>query len=346
MANISDVANRANVSAMTVSRVTNNSGYVKAETRERVLRAMQELNYHPNYLARSLVEQRTHMMALIVPDITNPFYTSVARGAEDMARARGYRLILCNSDESLDKEQEYVNMCLSIRVDGLVIVSAGDESRTHLAKFQTYAIPVVLLDREVPGIEADLVTGDNVYGSSRLVEHLIAQGHRRIAMVGGGRSISTSRERLAGYRLALEEAGIAFDEDLVYETSYARSPKPAIVDALLAEANRPTAVFAGNNFVATGIILELRRRRLQVPEDIAIVCFDDIDPLSLAEPFLTVAMQPAYEEGRLATQLLLERIESDPSSATLNPRKIVMKPELLFRRSSGAPGEWKPTVVE
>ncbi|SFU84704.1 substrate-binding domain-containing protein [Alicyclobacillus macrosporangiidus] len=334
MANISDVARLAGVSPMTVSRVINHSGHVKEETRLRVLRAMKELNYVPNDLARSLVRRRTDTLALIVPDITNPFFTTVARGTEDTARKNDFRVVLCNSDEDPAKELEYIRMCVSIRVDGVIIAAAGDGSRKNLELLDSFEIPYVLVDRKVDGVQADVVTGDSRMGAFQLVKHLIDLGHRDIAMITGFLTTSTARERRDGYRRALEEHGIPFREAWVKETSYMRNMDFTLVEQLLDCTPRPTAIFAANNFLAVQVIRGLRHRGLRVPEDMAVVCFDDVDPYSLVEPFLTVASQPAYNFGTIATQLLIERIEHGEGPAP-SPRSIVLQPEVIIRKSSG-----------
>jgi LacI family transcriptional regulator len=334
LANINDVAKRANVSTMTVSRVINQSGYVKEETRQRVLKAMQEVNYVPNGLARSLVRQKTQTLALIVPDITNPFFTTIARGTEDMARKNGYRLILCNSDDDLAKEQEYIDMCLSIRVDGVIIAASGDQSKANLQKLKKMQIPFVCIDREIKGIQADIVKGDSVQGARKLVDHLISLGHKQIALISGPTTISTSRERLDGYREALEQHGIAYDPRYVKETPYNQATPANIVHDLLALSPRPTAIFAGNNFVAAHVIRALREQQIRVPEDIAVVGFDSVEPYEITEPFLTTAIQPAYNFGSLATQMLVERIDGAPVEKA---RKIVLTPAIAIRRSSGPP---------
>lgn len=331
MANIIDVAKLAKVSPMTVSRVLNQSGYVKEETKQRVLKAMKEVNFIPNGLARSLVSQKSKTIALIVPDITNPFFTTIARGTEDIARKNGYHVILSNTDEDSAKEQEYVDMCLSLRVDGVIIASAGDKSKANLEKLKIFKIPFVCIDREVEGIDADLIIGDSVAGSSALTQHLIDLGHRHIAYVAGPFSVSTSRYRFQGYKETLLKNGIKYNPAYLKETSYNLFPKTPIVEDLLACEPKPTAIFASNNSVASQIVRELRERKLRVPEDIAIVAFDELEPYAIAEPFLTSAIQPSYNFGSLAVQLLLERIDDVRIKQF---RKIVLEPEIVIRLSS------------
>lgn len=331
MANIMDVAKRAKVSPMTVSRVLNQSGYVKEETKQRILQAMEEVNYIPNGLARSLVKQKSMTLALIVPDITNPFFTTVARGTEDMARKSGYRVILCNSDEDLKKEQEYVEMCLSIRVDGIIIAAAGDRSAASLEKIKKHNIPFVCIDREVAGVDADFIVGDNAAAARTLTQHLIDLGHRRIAMISGPFSVSTSRERIQGYQEALASNNIPFLPEYLIETSYNQRADLQFVDVMRAWQTPPTAIFAANNFVGAQVFRGLRNMNLRVPEDVAIVTFDEMEALFITEPFLTSALQPAYNFGSLAIQLLMERMDG---AAIKQPRRIVLAADIAIRRST------------
>ncbi|TLS52905.1 LacI family transcriptional regulator [Paenibacillus antri] len=333
MVTIYDIAKLANVSAMTVSRVINNTGRISESTRARVKQVMQELNYVPNSMARSLVKQETKMLSLLITDITNPFYTTLARGAEDTAMRNGYKLLFGNSDEDYAKERDYVDMVLSTRADGVLFAPAGDGSAEHLRMLQRRNVPFVILDREVPGIEADHVLGDSREGARRLVEHLLALGHRRIAMVGGRQDVSTARLRYAGYLEALKLADVPFDSALVHDVGYTAVEGFAFVDALLSAEAPPTAVFAANNFLALAVIRALRERGVRVPEDLSVVCFDDFGESIVLDPFLTVARQPAYEFGSLGMQLLIERIQGAAGAA---PRKIVLPSELVVRQSSSA----------
>jgi LacI family transcriptional regulator len=333
MVTIYDIAKKANVSAMTVSRVINNSGRISDKTRIKVKKIMEELNYVPNSTARSLVKQETKMLSLLITDITNPFYTTLARGAEDAAMLLGYKLLFGNSDESLKKEKEYVDIIMSTRVDGVLFAPAGDSSIDHLTALQRHRIPFVLLDREVPGIESDVVIGESKEGARQLVEHLISLGHRRIGLVNGSTTISTARQRYAGYWEALKLNDIPFDENLVMELGYKHLQDTSLLDPLLNLDNPPTAIFAANNFLATGIVSALRSRNIRVPDDMSIACFDDLGIASQLNPFLTVAAQPAYQFGYLGIQLLIERIQN---RAGTDWKKIILPIELICRDSTRA----------
>ncbi|WP_134701318.1 LacI family DNA-binding transcriptional regulator [Ammoniphilus sp. YIM 78166] len=331
MATIVDVARKAQVSPMTVSRVINGTGTVKEETRKRVIEAMEELHYYPDYNARGLVKKKTNLLYLLMTDITNPFFTTLARGAEDQANRHGYRLLFGNSDESLDKEKEYVEMLLSTKVDGVLFAPSGDDSLKHLQTLRKHNIPFVILDRYVPGIESDQVLGDNLLGARLLMEHLIQQGHRSIACLCGPQHISTARDRLKGYRESLLLNGIPYDSALVMETDYKLESGRFAMETLLSRESYPSAILAANNLVAIGVIQALQRRGFSIPEQMRVVTFDDLGPLSILHPFLTIVSQPAYDFGSMGVQLLLDRIHG---TGPKEWRTIVLPPQFIDHQSS------------
>lgn len=332
MVTIYDIAAKANVSAMTVSRVINNTGKISEKTRLKVKLVMEEMNYVPNQTARSLVLQQTKLLFLLITDITNPFYTTLARGAEDAAKKYGYRLLFGNSDESLEKEADYITTILTTRVDGVLLAPAGDPSLPHLQSLRKHNVPFVLLDREVPGMECDIVLGDSKEGARALVEHLIERGHRRIAMVNGSSTISSARLRLQGYKEGLKLNEIPFSQDYVYETSFGSLSDLSEMQAWLEQLEpMPTAILTGNNVLAVEVMRLLHARNLNVPQDMSIVCFEDLGPYSEVEPFLTVAAQQAYQFGYMGMTMLIERIADREGS--LPWKKIVLPAELLIRRS-------------
>jgi LacI family transcriptional regulator len=330
---IRDVARHAGVSPMTVSRVINESQQVSLATREVVEAAIQELGYVPNVLARGLSARRTRILALIVPDAANPFFTMIVRGAEVIARQAGYRVILCNTENDFEQEHEYVQAMLEHRVEGILIAPAGDRSLATLRLIAQQGVPFVQIDRRVEGMPFDLVQGDGVGDARRLVQHLITVGHRRIAMFVGVSDVSTSRDRLRGYQLALESAGLVFDPGLVFESSFTPEGGYQAAQRLLWLEQRPDAIFAINYMVAVGALRALREQRLDVPHDLGLACFDDIEHAALICPFLTVMVQPADSYGRIATDLLLARIEG---TAPESPRSVILSAELIVRESCGA----------
>ncbi|GIL14046.1 MAG: LacI family transcriptional regulator [Chloroflexota bacterium] len=332
MSTIGDVAKRAGVSAMTVSRVINNSGYISQETRERVEQAIAELGYVPNALARSLRFKRTKTIALILTDITNPFFTTLARGIEDAASEQGFSVIFCNTDESQDEEAEYLSVVVQKQVDGVLLVPASSSSES-VTFLRDRGVPCVLLDRRLPGAAVDTVRGDSEAGAYQLTRHLLDLGHRRIALLNGPSSVSTAEDRLAGYRRALDEAGLSSAAS-VYEGSYTVEGGYRTAKKMLAAAPRPTAVFAANNFIAIGALRVLREAGLRVPDNLSLVAFDDLPTTMMIDPFFTVIGQPAYEMGQRATQLLLEHLAGQSPA---EPQEIVLPAQLIVRRSSGPP---------
>jgi LacI family transcriptional regulator len=332
-----DVAARAGVSPMTVSRVINNSPRVQAETRRRVQAAIVELEYVPNRLARGLIRRKTGTLALLVPDVANPFFTLIVQAAEDVAWRAGYHVILCDTRAEVEREREYLEDMVEFQVEGVLIAPVSDRSRSNLRILARSNTPYVLIDRSIAGFDADLVQGDSVAGARRLVEHLVELDQRRIAMITEVPEISTARERLQGYHQALEAAGIEQRPEYVVEAS-AVDPRGGYEAALrLLDLERPpTAIFAVNNIVAAGVVEAAHERRLQIPGDLALVCFDDIEHVSRLYPFLTVMAQPAATFGTLAAQLLLDRI----AGRVRERRRVVVLPaDLVVRRSSGAEHE-------
>lgn len=331
MTTIADVAKRAGVSTVTVSRVLNGSDKVKRATRERVQRAIAELHYLPSAAARSLRSKRTRALALLVPDITNPFWTTVARGVEDAAQNGGYSILLCNTDENPEKQLRYLDVIIGQRVDGVMITPHHPDAR-RLARLRDRKIPTVILDRRVEGWEVDTVYGDSISGARALVRHLIGLGHRRIAVISGPESASSAEDRVAGYQLALAEAGLEIDPRLIKRGEYKTCSGEKLAEQVFEEGLGVTAVFAANNAIAMGVIQAAIGRGLRIPQDVALVCFDDFPAFSCIFPFLTVAAQPAYEMGKTAAELLLGRLEGDLETP---PRHVVLPTHLIVRHSCG-----------
>lgn len=332
MPTISDVAKRAGVAPVTVSRVINNIDSVNLSTREKVLQAIEEMGYVPSGVAQSLRSKRTRSLALLVPDITNAFWTTIARGVEDAAQSHGYSILLCNTDENTAKQLRYLDVVISQRVDG-VVIAPYDSDAQNLAKLRQRNIPTVIIDRQIDEWNVDSVTGDSISGARALVQHLIGLGHRRIAMISGPAITSTSADRVAGYCIALTEAGIPVDPALIKYGEFRAASGERLTLQILDEGHTPTAIFAANNAIAMGVIDALGRRGLRVPHAMALVSFDDLPNTSHFFPFLTVAVQPAYEIGVNAAQLLLSRLDAD---VHLQPRHVVLPTRLIIRYSCGS----------
>ncbi len=333
MSTIHDVAGRAEVSSATVSRYLNNSGYVGKKTRVRIEQAIDEMQYVPNSLARSLHSKTTHTLGLLLPDIVNAFWTGVARGVEDEAREWGFNVILCNTDSDLTKQKDYISILLQKQVDGLVYVPLSRESHAsleNLLQVERHGVPFVVLDAPVEGIAADTVLVDSRRAARELIHYVIDCGHKRIAFLTGHKGHFTAEERLTGCFEALAEAGIQPDPDLIYYTTYDEPGGYQMASRLLKVIPLPTAIFTGNNMIALGTIKALREAGLRVPQDISLVCFDDIPQASLIDPFLTVASQPAYEIGQCGTRMLLQRISGQ---APAEPQTVVLPAEIIVRKS-------------
>jgi LacI family transcriptional regulator len=330
MPTIRDVARRAGVAPITVSRVINNDSYVSHETRRRVELAIAELDYIPNALGPSLRSKRTNTLALVLSDITNPFWTTVARGVEDTANKHGYHIIMGNTDESPQKQEEYLIFLLKKQVDGFLLVPVSSRS---LDRLQQRRVPFVVLDRRIPDKQIDSVRGDSVAGAYDLTRHLLELGHRRIALIAGPQHVSTAVDRVEGYRRALEEVGLG-NKEQVYWGEYNQQTGYEITEQILQTEPRVTAIFATNNFISIGTVRALRAAGVRVPEDMSVVSFDDFPPAITIDPFFTVASQPAYEMGQKATELLLARLLG---GAPEGYQEIVLPTKIIVRQSSGKP---------
>ncbi len=334
MPTLRDVARLARVSIATVSATVNQTAYVSPALQERVRRAILKTGYHPDAIARSLKTRTTETLGLIISDISNPFFTALIRGIEDVANERQYALVLCNTDERLEKERAYVQLLRSRRVDGVIMAPAG-RAADYVRFPQAFSAPVVFIDRRVPA-RADAVVVDNAHGAHEAVSYLLKLGHRRIGVIAGLPHISTSRERLAGYARAHKDAGLR-PEAVLRKTGFSRLEggyRAAL--ELLALPRRPTAIFATNNLMAIGLMRAIAERGLQCPRDLSVACFDDFEWASVFHPRLTTVAQPTYEMGVTAAQLLFARLTG---AATGGPQETVLAPSLIIRDSCTSPAE-------
>jgi LacI family transcriptional regulator len=331
MTTIREVAKLAGVSPITVSRVINNSSYASDETKKKVNAAIRQLGYVPNTLARSLRSRRTCTLALVLTDITNPFWTTVARGAEDAASESGFSMILGNTDESEQKQDRYIKVLLEKQIDGILFVPVGNTAAT-MKMLRRQEVPCVVLDRRIAGGRADVVRSDSEGGAYQLTKLLLSLGHRRIAIMSGPRGVSTAEDRVVGYQLALKEIGLTVLPELLQYGHFTIESGSEMTRKTLELNPRPTALFAGNNFIAIGALKWLQEMQLRVPEDIAVVGFDDLPSSLTIDPFLTAAKQPAYEMGKRAAELLIARLSG---KAPKKYQEIVLPTEIEIHRSSG-----------
>jgi LacI family transcriptional regulator len=329
MATIYDVARFAEVSPATVSRVVNGHANVDPVLAARVRDAMRELDYRPNAVARNLRRSRTSLWAVIISDIGNPFFTSLVRGVEDVAQRAGYSVVLCNSDEDAAKEGQYVSAALSEQMAGVIISPSG--RATHVNRLADARVPVVVIDRQLRGAAVDTVLVDNEHGAELATGHLIENGFRRIACITGPKRISTAMQRLRGYQRALKAAGLPFDEEVVRFADFRSDGGYHAMASLLELSPRPDAVFGANNLMTVGLLERLVDERIEVPEGMGVVGFDDVSWANLVRPSLTTVAQPTYELGRTAAELLVERI----TAPARRPSTVTLHTKLHVRESSG-----------
>ncbi len=337
MATIKDVARKAGVSVGTVSNVLSGMASVRPALRDRVYAAIQELDFHPNYVARSLKANRTKTLGMVISDITNPFFPLVVRGAEDYALQHGYLLITFNTDDQVVREKQVLSLLRSRRVDGVLLVVAPNPGRDvgHIRNMVDVGIPVVCLDRIPKGIALDSVSVDNVKGAEMCVRHLVKQGHRRIGIITGSLSLQTATERLDGYRNALGEASIKPEPGLIVEGDFREGSGYRLGKELLLRHRPPTAIFVSNGMMAAGVVRALEETGLQCPDDVAIAAFDDFPLTAAFRPHLTAVALPAYELGRQGTELLIRRVLGElPVRKRVN---VKLDPELRIRESSSTP---------
>ncbi|HET8599934.1 MAG TPA: LacI family DNA-binding transcriptional regulator [Segeticoccus sp.] len=332
MAKIIDVANRAGVSAATVSRALNNVGTVDPALAERVRAAAAELGYRPNGVARNLRRQRTDVWALIISDIENPFFTAVARGVEDIARERGFSVLLCNADEDKHKEDRYLQVAEQEQVAGVII--SPNMRGSDISRMVQASIPVVTIDRTVR-TPVDSVMVHSRAGAREATEHLFASGWRRPACITGPEYADTAEQRLQGYLDAVKDARRRPATSLIRHTNFQVEAAHAATLSLLGERRPPDAFFVANATMALGALQALTDRGLKPGRDVGLVAFDDAPWARLVDPPLTVVAQPAYDIGATAARLLTERIQR---SAPQRPRHVTLSTELIVRQSSLRPG--------
>ena len=324
---MSEVAERAGVSVATVSRVLNESGSVQPEYRERVLDAIEETGYRPNRLARNLRLQGASMMGIVVPDVENPHFTQMVRKVEDAAYRKGWRVLLCNTDEKMEKQLSYLEILAAERVSG-VILSTTNPTGAEITALFDLGIPVVAFDRSVADPRADAIVTNNFMGARQATEHLLRLGHERVGLIGGPVETETGAGRLSGYEAAMREV----DLEPRWVNGWYRIEGGELAAATLLDNTSPTALVVANNLMAIGVLQVLRSRQLRVPQDVALVSIDDPFWTELVQPPLTTCAQPVREMADCAIEYLFERI----SGRREKPRKVVYDFELRVRDSCGA----------
>jgi len=329
-ASIYDVAKAARVSVFTVSAVVNGKSHVGKKLKKRVEAAIRKLNYRPNLLARGLAKRHTHTIGIVVPDISNPFFPLVVRGAEDAAQRQGYNILLCNSDDRLEKEEECLEVLLAKRVDGILLTKTPYEFSPSLRQaIDDVKVPFVLLMRTFPSLTKDAVITDDYRGAYEAVCQLARVGRRRIGLLGGPVRVSNGRARWEGFRDALKANGLVYDPELTIEGDYRIDSGYRGGHLLLSRS--PDGVYVANYLMTVGLLKAAEEMGLRCPEDFGLVSFDDYPWLAIFHPRLTTVELPKYQVGFEAAELLLERIRSGPGQGEV--RKLV--PELRVRESCG-----------
>lgn len=327
---IKDIANLAGVSKTTVSKIINNKDQSISEaTRQKVLNLMKEYNYVPNKLAQSLVTKKTKTIGLIIPDIRNPFFTEIARGAEDKASKEGYNLIFCNTDDKVSKEEIYLDMLVEKMIDGIVFAPSS-KSSSEDKKYKNIKVPIVLVDKDI-NIEnvKGTVKVDNLQGTYEATKHLIKNGHKNILYLSGPLENNISIDRLNGYKKALEEDGIIYRQNYILEGYYSTKWGQEIINEIDMGVNY-SAICCANDLIAIGAIRSLKENNKRVPEDISVTGFDDINIANIIDPPLTTVKQPAYEIGYKSAQLLIDVLENRCD----NIKHKIFAPEFIIRNST------------
>ncbi|WP_024906034.1 LacI family DNA-binding transcriptional regulator [Robbsia andropogonis] len=332
MPTIRDVAALAGVSYTTVSHVVNDTRPVRADKRERVLAAVAELHFVPSAVARSLKAQATRTIGMLVPSNTNPYFAEIAQGVENLARRHGYCVFLCNSDNDVEVQREWLRVLHEKRVDGLIIASVGDEAAAAEA-LRHVTVPVVVIDRPIAGIRADRVQVDHRAGAAIATRHLIDIGHRRIACIAGPDSTTVSAHRVDGFRLAMTEHGLPLPDESIVVADFT-SPGGYNAAVALFRDYAPTAIFASNDAMAIGVLRAAAERGIRIPEDCSIVGFDDIEMSRYVYPALSTVGQTIGRLGEVAAIGLLDRITG---RVTGEVQHHMLVPRLLVRESTTAP---------
>lgn len=336
------IARRAGVSLGTVSNVLNGSAPVREPLRRRVEEAVQELGYKPSALARGLRRDITNIIGMVIPDITNPFFPAVVRGAEDVASARGYRMILCNTDNDHAKEIAHLNELRTFLPSGLLVIPSNFSDLTKQADlYKKSGAAVVCVDRLPKSWQGDSVTVANEEGAYAATQHLIRLGHKHIGVITGPLHLTNTQQRLRGFERAMAEAKLGITPEYIQEASFELEGGRQKALLLLRLLPRPTAIFAADDMIAMGALQAIRSLGLNCPTDVSVVGFDDLDFSALLHPSLSSVFQPGYQLGATAARLLLERVDGGDNPA----RHVVLNTELRIRESVAPAKNIRPLVL-
>ncbi|MGJ7915858.1 LacI family DNA-binding transcriptional regulator [Massilia sp. LXY-6] len=329
MATMKQVAERAGVSISTVSHVINNTRTVSDDVRRRVLGIIDEMRYVPSAVARSLKNDKTNTIGVLVPNNSNPYFAELIRWIEDAAFESGYHIILCNAHGDAHKQNVYLRLLMERRIDGLVLVASGADDEHHLL-LSNDSVPIIQIERALPGLDADLVLTGQEEGAYQATRHLIDLGHRAIACVSGPADLPRSRERVGGFLRAMHDAGIAVQDGDIVHVEFTSAGGHAAFAGLLARPRRPTAVFVTSDLMAIGGLCAASGAGVRIPGELSVVGYDDICAASYAAPPLTTIAPPKREMARQAIGRLIERIRGVHEPL----RKIALASSLVVRAST------------
>ncbi|MCB2305832.1 LacI family transcriptional regulator [Clostridium estertheticum] len=325
MVGIKDIAIECNVSATTVSRALNNSKEISKKTRELILKTCEEKGYIPNSAARSLILNKTNMIGLLIPDITNQYYAYVSKGVSSYLEKIGYGLVLCNSDRNKDNENRYIDFLAQKRVDGIILIPVKPKASDY--KKIIANVPLVMADNYVKDLEVSYVGNDNYVGARKIVSHMLRQGYRKIGVILGDESSTASNERLKGYKDILTENNIEISNDILLNSSANFEDGFKLAEVLINK--KVDAIFTINDSVAMGVMKYAHMNNILIPKYIGIAGYDDIEQASMLTVPLTTVHQKKFELGQIAAKILIEEINNHK---TLK-QTIILKPELVIRKS-------------
>ena len=331
--NIKTVAEKAGVSTATVSRVIREYPGVREKTRKKVLKAIKELNYEINAIARSLRQKKTNTIGVIVGNVLSQFYSIIAKSVEDIANKFGYNVILCNGGDDPEKELKYLKVLKSNRVDGIILTPTGKNAK-YINWLIESGTKVVLLDRLINGVDCDAVLVDNENGAYNAVRYLVDQGYRKIAIINGYIDRTTGRGRLNGYLRALREASIPKDDSLIKIGNFKKRSGINLARELLESSNRPEAIFISNLDMTLGALITIKEIGIKIPDDIGIVGFDDPEWTLILDPPITTVSQPVYSLGSTAAEMLIGKIENKETRIDSKPLIMTLSTNLIIRNST------------
>lgn len=330
---IKDIAERAEVSQATVSRVLNNSEFVKDEKKERVLNAIKELNYVPNSLARSLSTNKSNTIGVVVPDVHNPFFGEVIKGIATVADEEDINIILCDTDENMDKEFKALEMLKKQRVQGIIITPTSDKNEfnsEYLETLENMGMPIVLIDRDVKYSNFDGVFLDNINGAFEATNALIKEGHKKIAVIAGPQTSKPGRDRLRGYKKAMLMNKLDVDEKYIFYGDFKQESSYKITKEIINMEDKPTAIFVCNNMMNLGCMKALFEENIKIPEDMALIGFDEIEILNVLNFKISAVSRPTSEMGRVAMNMFLDKLKNKEDMQT---KRITLSPQLILRGS-------------